>query len=69
MGRESIGKLCDKVHVVHVYDKDHMTELQIKKRSEIKDNGYKLNSHLTCFRQGFIARSVEHHPVSRRSWV
>ena len=23
-------------------------------------NGYKLNSHLTCFRQGFIAQSVEH---------
>ena len=23
-------------------------------------NGYKLNSHLTCFQQGFIAQSVEH---------
>ena len=23
-------------------------------------NGYKLNSHLTCFRRGFIAQSVEH---------
>ena len=24
-------------------------------------NGYKLNSHLTCFQWGFIAQSVEHH--------
>ena len=24
-------------------------------------NGYKLNSHLTCFQRGFIAQSVEHH--------
>ena len=23
-------------------------------------NGYKLNSHLTCFRRGFTAQSVEH---------
>ena len=23
-------------------------------------NGYKLNSHLTCFQQGFIAQLVEH---------
>ena len=23
-------------------------------------NGYKLNSHLTCFRRGFIAQSVDH---------
>ena len=23
-------------------------------------NGYKLNSHLTCFRRGFIAQSAEH---------
>ena len=24
-------------------------------------NGYKLNLHLTCFRRGFIAQSVESH--------
>ena len=24
-------------------------------------NGYKLNSHLTCFQGGFIAQLVEHH--------
>ena len=25
-----------------------------------KEYGYKLNSHLTCFQQSFIAQSVEH---------
>ena len=24
-------------------------------------DGYKLNSHLTCFQRGFIAQLVEHH--------
>ena len=27
-------------------------------------NGYKLNSHLTCFLRGFIAQLVEHHHTS-----
>ena len=44
-----------------------MSELRIENRSE-RDlhsyevtDGYKLNLHLTCFRQGFIPQSVEHH--------
>ena len=52
-----------------------MSALQIKNRSErdlCRDlyhrhimsfssyNGYKLNSHLTCFWPGFIAQSVQH---------
>ena len=40
-----------------------VTQLQIKPRKNYDNNsynGYKLKSHLTCFRRDFIAQSVEH---------
>ena len=40
---------------VHSYDLYHIHFMSFSSY-----NGYKLNSHLTCFRRGFIAQSVEH---------
>ena len=43
------------IHSAHTYDLYH---IHITSLSPY--NGYKLNSHLTCFQRGFIAQLVEH---------
>ena len=40
---------------VHSYDLYHVHFTPFS-----SSNGYKLNSHLTCFLRGFVAQSVEH---------
>ena len=40
---------------VHSYDLYHIHIMSFSSY-----NGYKLNSHLTCFQRGFIAQLVEH---------
>ena len=42
--------------VVYMYDLYHMHSISLSLY-----NGYKLNSYLTCFHQGFIAQLAEHH--------
>ena len=42
----------------HNVDLRHRHNFQHIRNSD--SNGYKLNSHLTCFQQGFVAQSVEH---------
>ena len=44
------------ISAVHSYDLYHIHIMSFSSY-----NGYKLNSHLTCFQGGFIAQSVEHH--------
>ena len=43
------------VSAVYNYDLYHMHIISLSLY-----NGYKLNSHLTCFQRGFIAQLVEH---------
>ena len=45
----------DSLSAVHSYDLYHIHSMPFSSY-----NRYKLNSHLTCFRQGFIAQLVEH---------
>ena len=48
---------------VHIYDLCHMHII-----SPSSYNGYKLNSHLTCFQRGFIAQLVEHRTGIESRW-
>ena len=53
--RSKYGSVWTLPSAVHSYDLYH-----IHLTSFSSYNGYKLNSHLTCFQRGFIAQSVEH---------
>ena len=63
--------LVDREDHFHLYTKcifficsalisSHMIFIYIHIMSFSSYNGYKLNSHLTCFQRGFIAQLVEH---------